>query len=88
MSGGYFDYSDYAMNSIADELERIIEIYDSKRGEAWLQSYDSETINAFRCGLKKLKEAAIYIHRIDYLLSTDDSEEDFHLRLADDLSKI
>ena len=53
MSGGYFNYDQYRIQQIADDLEQLI--------------------------LDNNKEN---VHRIDGLVSDDDSEESFHIRLA------
>jgi hypothetical protein len=79
MSGGHFNYSQYHIQSIADEIEGII-------GEN-RYDFSDETINRFAEGLTILKMAYIYTQRIDWLLSGDDGEEYFHRRLVDDIAK-
>jgi hypothetical protein len=79
MSGGHFSYSQYHIQSIADEIEGII---DENRYD-----FSDETINRFAEGLAILKMAYIYAQRIDWLLSGDDGEEYFHRRLVNDIVK-
>ena len=82
MSGGHFDYVQYTIDQVADNLEQIInnpQEYDQ---------YSSATIAEFRTGLLLLRQAAIYLHRIDYLISCDDDESAFHSRLQEDLNAI
>ena len=45
-------------------------------------------IEKFKEGVELIRKAQIYAHRIDWLLSADDGEENFLRRLKDDLSKI
>ena len=77
MSGGEFDYIQYTIDGTADKLESIILVNDE---------YSSATIDQFRIGLHHLRLAAIYLHRIDYLVSCDDSEDSFHSRLQEELN--
>jgi hypothetical protein len=78
MSGGYFDYNQYRISEIADDVEQLI--LDNA-------DYSEETIKEFREGLNALKKAAIYAQRIDWLVSGDDGEESFHRRLAEEIGK-
>ena len=79
MSGGYFDYNQYKISEIADDVEQLI------LGNT---EYSEETIKEFREGLEALNKSAIYAQRIDWLVSGDDGEESFHHRLAEDMGKI
>jgi hypothetical protein len=47
--------------------------------------YPDEVIKEFKKGVKLLRKASVYAHRIDWLLSGDDSEETFLERLKSDL---
>ena len=78
MSGGFFNYQNnsYAIDILTTELEYIGNKYSPK------------TIEEFQKGLKLLKEADVYLRRIDYLLSGDDGEENFHERLKEDLEEL
>lgn len=78
MSGGHFNYNQYRISSIGDDVEQLIR--DNK--------YDSEVIEKFKEGLKVLNEAFVYAQRIDWLVSGDDGEENFLGRLQEDLSKL
>ena len=94
MSGGYFDYNQYKIYQIAEELEDVILKNGKKREhrESWENEYhyeySPEVIAKFKEGLELLKKAHIYAHRIDWLLSDDDGEESFLKRLESDLSKL
>ena len=76
MSGGYFDYEQGRMTYMADRLASVIETNDE---------FSKETLAEFGKGLVLLTAAAVYLERIDFLLSSDDSEESFHKRLKEDL---
>lgn len=81
MSGGHFNFSEYAISDIYEEIQRII---DEENG----YGFSSETISEFQKGIRLLKEAQVYARRIDYLLSGDDGEDTFHQRLKDDLENL
>lgn len=50
--------------------------------------YSDETMEEFKTALEVIQKAAVYMERIDYLLSGDDGEEEFHKRLKEDLNKV
>lgn len=84
MSGGKFDYKQYSLDYIADEINQIIRT----NKEVDHYQYSDETIKEFRNGLKLIKEAAVYAQRIDWLVSGDDGEKRFHERLREELERI
>ena len=94
MSGGYFDYNQYKIYQIAEELEDVILKNGKKRErrESWENEYhyeySPEVIAKFKEALFILKAAHVYAHRIDWLLSDDDGEESFLERLESDLKKL
>jgi hypothetical protein len=49
--------------------------------------YEPETIDKFKEGFDILNKAYIYAQRIDWLLSGDDGEDNFHNRLESDLNE-
>ena len=51
-------------------------------------SYTEETLAEFRKAIEVLKQAEVYAQRIDWLLSGDDGEDNFHERLKEDLEKL
>jgi hypothetical protein len=91
MSGGHFDYQQYHINDIADEVEQVILNNQDDTLNEWGDSKGShftpETIAEFERGLRLLRAAAIYAQRIDWLLSGDDGEDDFRRRLRADLER-
>jgi hypothetical protein len=92
MSGGHFDYEQYKISNIADEVENLIntnnEVKMSSWGETYCRGFSRETINEFEKGLELLRKAFIYAHRIDYLVSGDDGEDYFHKNLRSDLEAL
>jgi hypothetical protein len=42
----------------------------------------------FNKAVSLLKQAYVYTQRIDWLVSGDDGEDDFHTRLANELAKV
>lgn len=92
MSGGRFNYAGVTLDWIAQDIEEII--YNNNNAELdeggdrkghWLSD---ATIEEFKKGVRILKLAAIYEHRIDWLLSGDDSEESFARRLKNALEAL
>ncbi len=79
------------INIIVHEEERILyedtninTTYEIKKysyveytEEGYFPEYAKVTINEFKKAIEIIKQAKVYIDRIDYLLAGDDSEEDF-----------
>ena len=82
MSGGHFDYNQYLIGEIAEEIERVI---SSNKDRDY--PYTPETIEQFEKAVEVLRMAKIYAQRIDWLLSCDDGQEQFHQRLKEELNK-
>ena len=92
MSGGHFNYDQYKIEYIADEVEQLIINNDSEEldeyGSQLGSHFASETIDEFKKGLLLLRQARVYVQRIDWLVSGDDGEDSFHSRLKYDLEKL
>lgn len=92
MSGGYFDYSQYKITLIADEVEQLIIDNDNDEMDEWGSTkgnhFTPETIEEFKKALRLLRQAQAYAQRIDWLVSGDDGEDSFHTRLKSDLDKL
>lgn len=95
MSGGAFEYAQYRISEIYSVIED--EIYGHEEAEYVKKhhhtmpnrcGYSKETIKEFKKGIKILKMAEIYAQRIDWLLSGDDGEENFHERLKKELEQL
>ena len=50
--------------------------------------YPDDVIEKFKEAVNILRKACIYAHRIDYLLSGDDGEENFLKRLDEELTQL
>jgi hypothetical protein len=101
MSGGAFDYKQYQIRQIKEDIESIIERQGKQKhkDELWeddeyYKKYPEEKFNyiypehiviEFKKGIEYLRLAEIYANRIDYLLSGDDGEENFIKRLNQEL---
>lgn len=91
MSGGHFDYQQYRISQIADEIKLLIENNNSEPNE-WgkpvQQNYSPEVIDLFKDAVVCLRKAFIYAQRIDWLVSGDDGEKSFLIRLNEELHEI
>lgn len=92
MSGGHFDYQQYRIGQIADQVEQLIRSNNDEELNDWGQPkgyhFSERTLEAFRRGLRYLELAQIYAQRIDWLVSGDDSEDSFHERLLEDIREL
>jgi hypothetical protein len=92
MSGGHFQYKQWEIGNIADEVEQLILDNDSEEKDEWGDRkgyhYSPETIEEFKKGLVLLRQAYVYAQRIDWLVSADDGEDSFHNRLKFELEKL
>ena len=73
MSGGHFNYVQYNLEDIADEIEKLVQENNSNEVDEYGQligrNYSEETIAELLIGVTFILAAATYIQRIDYLLS-------------------
>jgi hypothetical protein len=82
MSGGHFEYKQYSISDIADEIENVIALNDDRD-----YPYTPKTIAEFAKAVKALRVAKIYAQRVDWLLSSDDGQEQFYQRLKEELNQ-
>ncbi len=92
MSGGRYEYIQHRIDDVAEDIENIIKTNHSKElneyGDEIGRHFSRDTLENMVIGLAIIKMAAVYIHRIDYLMSGDDGEESFKRRLRGDLEKL
>ena len=104
MSGGHFDYEQYHITTIADSIQaeldkqgKEIPREDRWHDDDWYKKYpddkfystlSEETQKEFKNAIHYLRIAAVYAQRIDWFLSGDDGEENFHKRLNEELDKL
>ena len=81
MSGGHFDYQQYRIDVIAEEIDEVIVSNDNESLDEWGQrrgnNYPPEIIEKFREAAHTLRQAAEMVRRIDWLLSGNDGENCF-----------
>ena len=81
MSGGHFNYQQYAFEDIAQNLQHDIDINDSTEkdeyGHDLGQHYSPEVIKRFKNTVKLLRKCSDMVHEADWLLSGDSGEETF-----------
>ena len=89
MSGGHFDYNQYRLNDIAEEINRIIEDNDNKDCDEWGdcigRAYPKEIIDLFKEASHTLKRAEDMAQRVDWLICGDDSQESFIRRWREEV---
>lgn len=89
MSGGHFDYNQYQIFDIEQEIRELIESNDDQSLDEWGtkrgREYSSEIIEKFKEALITLEKARNMVRRIDYLVSGDDGPESFLRRWKEDV---
>lgn len=89
MSGGHFDYQQYNITRIADDIQLMIDnnlsVEKNEYGDPIGRGYPAEVVDRFREAVKVLRVAQVYAQRIDWLISGDDGERNFMLRLEEEL---
>ena len=89
MSGGHFDYKQYAIQNCADEVNTLIDNNDSTRktkyGDDVGFHYPKEIIDKFVETAFCLKRASAMLQRVDWLVSGDDGEESFLQRWKEEI---
>jgi hypothetical protein len=93
MSGGQFNYDQYKITGIAYDIEQFIITNESTEISRWTggaigRHYPPEVVEKLRLAVHALKVAAVYAHRVDWLLSGDDAERSFLCRLESDLAEL
>lgn len=104
MSGGHFDYSQNHISYIADEIEEILErqgkekpkvelymykdYYEKYPEEMYYKTYPAEVQEKMREAIKRIRIAVVYVQRIDWMLSGDDSMESFLRCLEEELTDL
>ena len=83
MSGGHFNYAQFRFREVAEELDELIA---PSSDSYYYGAYSLETLQQFEIAKKFIETSAIYLQRIDWLVSGDDGEDTFHERLRDELN--
>lgn len=104
MSGGFFSYSQFHIEQIADSIESELntqgkqkpkeelwnrkEFYEEYSEEKFYPTYPKEIQREMKNAIKFLRIAHVYAQRVDWFLSGDDGEESFIERLKEDLDAL
>jgi len=92
MSGGHFNYKQYEIGNIADQVEQMIIDNDSEELDEWGNTkgyhFTEDTMAEFKKALVIIRQAQVYAQRIDWLVSGDDGEYSFQSRLKTDLERL
>jgi hypothetical protein len=92
MSGGRFDYAQYHIGQIAEQIQDTIEKNGKPRKKEYeweddkYYEFPEDIIAEFKKAVAVLKIAEVYANRIDWLLSGDDGEDSFRARLKRELT--
>ena len=89
MGGGRFEYRQIQIWDIAQEIKEIIDNNHNQSpdefGYTIGRNFSPKTIEKFIEAYDILIQAYLYVQRIDWLVSGDDSEDSFHERLKEDI---
>jgi hypothetical protein len=85
MSGGHFNFEQFKLHQLADDIEQMILDNDA---QDWEDKYAKETIAEFKEAVRLLRRAYIYVQRVDWLVSGDDTPATFHKRLHAQLKEL
>ena len=92
MSGGHFNYVQFQLPNVVEEIENIIKINKegpkTEDGDYYEYGFSDETIAKFKQAVHCIKQAEQMIQRVDWLVSGDDGEESFHKRWDEELMKV
>ena len=104
MSGGRFDYIQYRVNDVADEIEKELalqgkpipedelwaskEYYEKNPQEKFYPVLRGDIAQKMKDAIMAIRLASIYIHRMDWHLSGDDGEDSFIERLREDIEEL
>lgn len=89
MSGGTFDYSQYELRGVMDQIRIFINENDShdtdEYGDVVGRFYSKETLKHLEEAIYQIKKALVYINKIDLLYAADYDEQSFREELEDEL---
>ena len=98
MSGGFFEYKQYALEDIKEKVEDVLNQVNTKPNLVDMLSEDFNLYNyvedkeAFNLVCKTamfyLDMSQVITQRLDWFLSGDDSEESFQKRMSEDMQEV
>jgi hypothetical protein len=80
MSGGHFNYTQYSVKEVSEEIELLLDRQGKVSDDKWQEVYETypkEVQDIFKEAIIQINKASEYIHRIDWYLCGDDGEETF-----------
>jgi hypothetical protein len=89
MSGGTFGYSQYSIKDIYETIEYHLEVQGTETeygGENPI--FEPEVLKHLQDAIECLKKAYVYAQRVDRFLAGDDGNENFILRLNEELNEL
>ena len=87
MSGGHFDYQQYRLEQIADEIGQLIYGNDVEDEWGYKAGFSPQTLDKLMETIHWLKRTAEMVQRVDWLVSGDDGEDAFHERWKTEVRK-
>ena len=88
MSGGYFDYKEYNIEYIANELEDKIEGEKERIKEEDPFCCSPQMVEEMERILKRLREDYVLVSNLDYYLDGDMDEKRYFEKTENDLKKL
>ena len=92
MSGGHFNYDQYKISQIIEDIKVLVLTNDSTEvdsfGDPMGRNYPPEVIEKFVEAVIVLKSAFAYVHCIDYLVCGDTGPDTFLQHLDNELGRI
>ena len=86
MSGGYYSHTDYTVGEFADSLRKAIA--KTRRKEEYYDYYSDDFLNEMITAYNMARELKLRLHRIDWVLSGDDGEDNYFKRLPNEMLDI
>jgi len=89
MSGGYWDYIQHPLPSVAMDAYKVVmdggHKYNDYDGSVMIEEYNETTLARFAEARDTILKASKMIQRMDWLLSGDDGEDCFNRRWEEEL---
>jgi hypothetical protein len=92
MSGGHFNHKQFAFAEIAEQISDVLETEANPGVNQWGERTDygfrPDTLDNIKSILMLVKIAQVYVSELDYLLSSDTSEDSFFSNINDRLDAL
>ena len=89
MSGGFFEYQDYRLEEMAQVLRSKIALLRQKPDwEEYPSNYSADFLAEMIKTHNDLLALRARLHRMDWVLSGDDGEDDYFRKLPTDLTQL